>query len=342
MGNDTENNIRAFEMATSAGTCPLINMPTPMAQDGGLSPAASTAAPSDLLNLDASPQKRGRVDQPAVTMDALRDLFRGELQLAVGQLNEKVGKLEATMQAYRAESSDQIAEIKGECRGHQERLAAVNTRMDNMEARVANLEKNGGTNGEQERAPAMIIGGWHQDTEAAKVIEQANKYVAELRLDLDMRDRFVPGLRRGYAIIPLHRKEGESEGDQRQRVQHCIRHVRNANLTVGTKDNGAPSKLFLNISQPPEKRRKVQVAAKCKRLLMEQGALAADVEVEYATGQVWLTGTRLAAATAAVNPPHTTQTGTQGWIDIPAIAAKLHRNLEDLRAAWLPLGAVLR
>eukprot|EP00439_Symbiodinium_sp_Y106_P027523 s6668_g3.t1 len=143
LGNDTENNIRAFEMATSAGTCPLINMPTPMAQDGGLSPAASTAAPSDLLNLDASPQKRGRVDQPAVTMDALRDLFRGELQLAVGQLNEKVGKLEATMQAYRAESSDQIAEIKGECRGHQERLAAVNTRMDNMEARAANLEKTG-------------------------------------------------------------------------------------------------------------------------------------------------------------------------------------------------------
>eukprot|EP00439_Symbiodinium_sp_Y106_P028745 s2439_g3.t1 len=262
-------------MGTSVGTSPLINMPTPMAQDGGLSPAASTAAQSDLLNLDASPQKRRRVDQP-VTTDALRDLFRGELQLAVGQLNDKVGKLEATTQAYRTESSNQIAEIKGECKGHQEQLAAVSTRMDTMEARVAQLEKNGGTSGE------------HQDTEAAKVIEQANKYVAELRLDLDMRDTFVPGLRRGYAIIPLHSKEGESEGDQRQRVQHCTRHVRNANLTVGTKDNGAPSKLFLNISQPPEKRRKVQVAAKCKRLLMEQGALAADVEVEYATGQVWL------------------------------------------------------
>ena len=47
-----------------------------------------------LLNLDNSPQQRGRVDQPQVTMDALRDLFRGELQMAVGQLN-KVGRLEA-------------------------------------------------------------------------------------------------------------------------------------------------------------------------------------------------------------------------------------------------------
>ena len=207
-----------------------------------------------------------------------------------------------------------------------------------MEARVARLEKGGGTSGEQERAPAMIIGGWHQDTEAAKVIEQAHKYVAELSLDLDMRDTFVPGLPRGYAIIPLHRKDGESEADQRQRVQHCIKHVRNANLTVGTKDNGVPSKLFLNISQPPEKRRKVQVAAKCKRFLMEHGALAADVEVEYATGQVWLKGARVAAATAAMTPPHTTQTGTQGWIDLPTIAAKLHHSIEDVRTAWLPLG----
>ena len=51
-----------------------------------------------LLNLDNSPQQRGRVDQPQVTMDALRDLFRGELQMAVGQLNDKVGRLEAAMQ----------------------------------------------------------------------------------------------------------------------------------------------------------------------------------------------------------------------------------------------------
>ena len=104
LGIDTVNNTLAFEMTTPARAHPLINMPVAMATDGGLSPAASTAAPSDLLNLDTSPQKRGRVDQPAV--DALRDLFRGELQIAVGQLNDKVGRLEATMQAHRAEAGD--------------------------------------------------------------------------------------------------------------------------------------------------------------------------------------------------------------------------------------------
>ena len=59
------------------------------------SPRRQTTPWLVLLNLDNSPQQRGRVDQPQVTMDTLRDLFRGELQMAVGQLNDKVGQLEA-------------------------------------------------------------------------------------------------------------------------------------------------------------------------------------------------------------------------------------------------------
>ena len=63
-----------------------------------------------LLNLDNSPQQRGRVDQPQVTMDALRDLFRGELQMAVGQLNDKVGRLEAAMQAQHVDTKEILPE----------------------------------------------------------------------------------------------------------------------------------------------------------------------------------------------------------------------------------------
>ena len=309
-----------------------------MALDGGApSPAASTAAPSDLLNLDNSPQKRGRVEQPQVTMDALRDLFRGELQIAVGQLNEKVGKLEVAMQAQRAEVTDQIGEVKEECRGQREHLSAVSTKDAHRQAR-AKWHQRGtgkGTSPDNRRmAPGLRGDQGHRAGQQVRCRAKVGHFY--------MRDTFVPGLRRGYAIVPLHRKEGETESEQRQRVQHCIKHVCNANLTVDTKDNGAPSKLFLNISQPPEKRRKVQVAAKCKRLLMEQGALAADVEVEYATGQVWLKGTRVAAASVTAHPPNTTPTGTQGWIDLQTIASKLHHNIETIRTAWQPLGAMLR
>ena len=56
------------------------------------------------------PQQRGRVDQPQVTMDALRDLFREELQMAVGQLNDKVGRLEAAMQAQHVDTKEILPE----------------------------------------------------------------------------------------------------------------------------------------------------------------------------------------------------------------------------------------
>ena len=91
--------------------------------------------------------------------------------------------------------------------------------IDSLAARVTRLEQAGPSEGHAQggdsRPPALIIGGWHPDTEADKVIDHANKLVAELRLDLDMRGTFVPGVRRGYAIIPLTRKDGETQEGQR-------------------------------------------------------------------------------------------------------------------------------
>ena len=46
-----------------------------------------------------------------------------------------------------------------------------------------------------------------------------------------MQDTFVPGVRRRHAIVSLHRKEGETEAEQRQRVQHCIKHVRKGTIS---------------------------------------------------------------------------------------------------------------
>ena len=140
----------------------------------------------------------------------------------------------------------------------------------------------------------------------------------------------------------MHRKDSESEDDQRARVQNCIKHVRNANLAVGTRQDGTATRLWLNISQPPEERRKVQVAAKCKRLLMELGALAQEVETEYSTGQVWYKSKKVASATNAGAPANSTTTGSQGWIDLPTIAAKIHVNLDEIKAHWQQLASALK
>ncbi|CAE7889846.1 CPK2, partial [Symbiodinium necroappetens] len=113
--------------------------------------------------------------------------------------------------------------------------------------------------------------------------------------------------------------------------------VRNANVTVGTRPDGAPAKLFLNISQPPEKRRKVQVAAKCKRLLMELGAATQDVDTEYSTGQVWYRSVRVASAINAGAPAGSSTTGSQGWIDLKTIADRIKTDVNTVKTHWQQL-----
>ena len=314
---------------------------------GGASTAFGGGTSEATSLLDMSPQKRGRTEQQGLTLEAIRDMVRGELQSAVGQVNERVGTFEQNVTGQFAETFQRLARVENETEASKERLATVEDKVEGITGRITRLEQSGppamaGNSSTDTRPPALIIGGWHPDTEADKVIDHANKLVAELRLDLDMRDAFVPGIRRGYAIVPLIRKDNESSEDQRARVQHCIRQVRNANVTISTKLSGEPSRLFLNISQPPEKRRKVQVAAKCKRLLMELGALPTEVETEYSTGQVWFKSRKVASASNNMAPAGSTTTGTEGWIDLRTIADKLHRSLESVQNAWQPLGAVLK
>ncbi|CAE7795568.1 CPK2 [Symbiodinium sp. CCMP2592] len=293
-----------------------------------VSPGASTATGEgaearDLL--DMSPPKRGRTDgNNGVTLEAIRDLLRGELSVAVGQMNERVGTFEQNVQTQLAEATMRIHSISVDTEVNKEKITQVQDRMESIETRLAKLEQGepAGQEGTRPREPALIMGGFYPDTEAEKVIDQAKQLVDTLRLDLNTQGAFVPGVRRGYCIIPLHKKENESDEDQRARVQSCIKHVRHANVTVGTRQDGTPSKLWLNISQPPEKRRKVQVAAKCKRLLLELGALMHDIDTEYSTGQVWYKSTRVASAVNAGAP------ALQGWIDLPTISAKIHVDLD--------------
>ncbi|CAE7292357.1 pol [Symbiodinium microadriaticum] len=253
-----------------------------------------------------------------------------------------MGAFEQNVTHQFADTFQRLARVEHETEHTKEKVTGVENHIDSLAARVTRLEQAGPSEGHAQggdsRPPALIIGGWHPDTEADKVIDHANKLVAELRLDLDMRGTFVPGVRRGYAIIPLTRKDGETQEGQRTRVQHCISQVRNANVTISTRLSGEPSKLFLNVSQPPEKRRKVQVAAKCKRLLMELGALASDVETEYSTGQVWFKSKKVKSASNHMAPQGTTQTGSEGWIDLQTIATKLHRNLEAVQEIIVEVG----
>ena len=186
------------------------------------------------------------------------------------------------------------------------------------------------------------MGGWPPDTLAADVLAKANEMARDLQLQISMADAFVPGVRRGFVLIPISPRDGESEEAMRQRIQSCIRRVNASNISLGWKPDGNQARLWLTLSQPPERRRRAALAGKVKRLIIEAGgsSLVPRIEPEWATGTVWLKDTKVSSGTSA-GPTGSSGAGC-GWIDLPKIAELIGVDPQQLAKTWDPLLAALR
>ena len=88
------------------------------------------------------------------------------------------------------------------------------------------------------------MGGWHPDQAAEDTLKAAKDILRRLDVQLNPDDLFVPGVRRGYAIMPIKPRGQESEDVRRARVQQAILRIRNANITTGTDEKGGMRKLW--------------------------------------------------------------------------------------------------
>ncbi|CAE7892167.1 unnamed protein product, partial [Symbiodinium necroappetens] len=125
---------------------------------------------------------------------------------------------------------------------------------------------------------------------------------------------------RGFVLIPTTPNDGESDDAMRQRMQQCIRRVAAANITLGRKPDGNMARLWLTISQPPERRRRAALAGKVKRLIIEAGGSSTlpQIEPEWATGTVWFRDHKVSSGSSSC-PPNSAPAGC-GWIDLKTIA----------------------
>ena len=161
------------------------------------------------------------------------------------------------------------------------------------------------------RQPALIIGGWNPDQAAEQTLQAAKDILRRLDVPLNAEDLFVPGLCRGYAILPIKQRPFEMEEAKRGRVQQAIQRVRNANVTTGSNEAGGMRKLWIALSQSPERRKRAKLAGKVKRTILELGGEARLMEVEFATGSVWLGGAKVSSATA--EQPKSAEKAGAGW-----------------------------
>ncbi|CAE7547148.1 unnamed protein product [Symbiodinium natans] len=302
--------------------------------------AGEGASPAKRKVMDLEPGEEVEVvEQGGITLATLQATLQATIQ------NELRTNRAEIKQAVGGVQKEMVERMGGVQKEMVERIATVETehdmenKMGSLAERVEKLEmkaQQGGLSAQSttttehgdglggRRVPALIVGGWNDDTTAGDVLEKAQQALRMLKIDIDYQDMFVPGVRRGFGLIPLRGpRPGETDEGHRQRVQEAITKVRNAKMQTGhvREDTGQPRYMFLAISQPPERRRRAKLAAKVKRCILELGGEHAHLEAEFATGTVWYKGLRVSSAAGPMKEG-ATEAGP-GWIDTKALARGL-------------------
>jgi hypothetical protein len=282
----------------------------------------------------------------------LRQELRRELQVEVQSRRAKLETdLTREIRDLGGSTAAQFQEVQQGIQTAERGIRDLAVAQGSVESRLQALEARGsdaGTtaapstqSGPGGRRPALVLGGWDPDTASADMLREAQKFVNDLRLDLDLDDVFVPGVRRGFAILPYSAREGESVETMRARIQGAMAKVKAANAVM----HGRERPVWLVPSRSPAERRRSALAGKTKRLILQlstdSGGRAPELEVEWGSGTVWLQGARVASA-ASSPPSQSEPVSTGGWIDLGAIASKLRLTTARVKKHWEPLAAALR
>eukprot|EP00439_Symbiodinium_sp_Y106_P050506 s5458_g6.t1 len=224
-------------------------------------------------------------------------------------LGEPTGKKRGAPDGREGPSLEAIREvIKGELSINsialkQEISQSVNKRMGTVEEKVGKQCTSYNYTG--------ILGGWDDDSPAAETLEKAEDMMNQLRNAADRH-------RHGHCLLPRSEKGicyYVIREQLRERLQHALKRVRNANIAMGKKPSGQMRFLWMQMSR---------------------GGMAQGLEVEGPTGTVWLRLLRNVG-----HSPGAEQVGA-GWMDLNAIANSLGRPIANITEAWGELKQALR
>ena len=110
---------------------------------------------------------------------------------------------------------------------------------------------------EEDREPAVIIGGWKEDKDADQTLQAVKSFIRERALPLPSQEAFVPGQQRGFAVIPLAPLGTETRQAMMRRAIEAVEASRRLRAASGHVDKeGKAMLVWAAVSQPAEVRRK--------------------------------------------------------------------------------------
>ena len=292
-------------------------------------------------------------DQP-LTLALLQQALQVNQQQITSSLHEsleglgrRVGNLEQNMDQHVENTTkllgamtDRHCDIENTVKKVSDSYDDVRRRLELLEGKFATASFSNTTTstrttepgGLENNKPALIMGGWDADQSASETLRLVKQHVEELEIDIDMTDSFVPGLRRGFAIVPIAPRVGEDQSTFRGRIRDSLRHIREAKVITGQKPQGGDRHFWAAISETPERRKRAQFAGKIKRLILESEGDKHKLDVEFGTGNVWYNSVKIASATTT--PPAGADTVGIGWISLPTLARQIGVALGSLTDTW--------
>ena len=268
----------------------------------------------------------------------------------IDSLNSRVSTVELTVDTHVGNASklleamaDRHCAMEKSVRRVEGRQGDVLQRLELLEGKFAKADFSLPSTKTSERnpRPALVVWGWDADQHHEETLRLVKQHLQELNANLDVSKAFVPGLRRGSALVPLTRHDGESDGDQRARVQEALRTIRAARVVTGQRRGGGNRFFFAALSQSPERRKRAQLAGKVKRLILEAGGDPLRVEVEFGTANLfWYNGMKVASGVTSL--PEGAIGEKAGWVHLASLARQLGLSEATLTDQWGELRKALQ
>ncbi|CAE7371020.1 PLRG1 [Symbiodinium sp. CCMP2592] len=261
----------------------------------------------------ASPTKRRAPDKPddlALNIDINREAIRGELKEALSDVKQdirsfatRVDNVESHETKKMQQTINLLDDMTTKYTAHGDMLQQLQEANREVNLRLERLEKGGGASSvagstaasDNSRKPALIIGGWDRDQDAATTKEAVEDVLKSVNAPI--------------ALDPLF---------------EVIAKVRDANIQLGRRPDGGTRRVWIAMSQPPDRRRRARLATKVKRLYLTMGGNKDALQMEFSTG-------------TAMGEQRQAEDAGPGWINLTEIAKATRTTADAVSVAWSPL-----
>ncbi|CAE7583299.1 pol [Symbiodinium sp. CCMP2456] len=321
-------------------------VPVPSGPDDALELLESpTAKRSKEGDHDARGGKRGKSESrhpPQITLEteSLREMLREQSYDLLGkqqaQLDKAIGDLECRTLTKVAEVQEQIAHLESRHSASDSRIEALERGLREVTDKIAQGAGGhaaGRDPGDEKRRNTLVIGGWPKDSRRGVILADLQEALRGLRLEAQHdAEPFCTGPRRSIALLPMPKRQGETEQGHRDRMFSFVQAFGGTQVLTKT---GA--KLWCNFSKSPEQRIIASHSGLIKKVV---GSLVANSEglldFEYKTGTTWCDEGMISSACLPV-PPGTDMRGIsvddntvrKHWINIPRLARVTGCSIEE-------------